>query len=833
MKTNQLLNPTLLLTLCLSTTPAWSDYYVFSSGGDMAASPALVAEKLGFWGDLGIDIRVVLVADEEDLFTSVRYRFQKSGRHAIDVGFTSLASLARERAQGLEIIPIAQVTKDDVLFMKKWLAEKDPDFVDAFIKGYARAQDWVLDPANTTRLAEIVNGQYYWLRYQADAKPLDEAFVLEQMKDVRLRNEIEVPPSLLRDLAERETAFTEHRRAAHDGDLAEETFRPPRPVTGSAFDDAMAWWRFADRNDYRNYGRAGSDLDLKARGPETGLDHYGILPSDYYNKEPVWTYGGFLNDGFGWAVDGIKKYLTADPERDDALDFTGDLTVWMRCSNRNTRDTTLVGKGPYDSDAGFTVGYQRGDPPAISFSLHPSDNRSLIISDLPLQNFLDVAFTYTAGTGVMSGWIFETETGNLVATGALTVASHSMKATGAPLTIGGSKAHDTSRPLHGNIEAVALWERALSPEEIGALTRGPREDSESTGGDTPASNWHNVKRYGAVGDGKHDDTDAIQAAIDACIWPITYRDESSGRWHGMPDHPRKPGHGYGGVVFIPQGVYRTTRPLVLQERVTVLGDRAFRPRIISEADAGFVWWKGDWRDREIDFKARHGIHRLCSGVNLENLDIKARRFGGHTMGVHVNGLRMRRCRWEGSEAGFVVTGFMMFSEIRDCQFDSLWILPKQGTRFNTSTIENIQVGLHGSRSEDWAVRLEGCIQCVRLSEITFEVRGKGILLDSYAAGITVALENIWNYDTGGPSEVLRVVNGRGISVRNMMAVDHGATIFVGKDVRNIRLENIQAASITFEDAEATRPILSNVSATRHGDQESMIEDDMGGTRDIR
>ena len=122
---------------------------------------------------------------------------------------------------------------------------------------------------------------------------------------------------------------------------------------------------------------------------------------------------------------------------------------------------------------------------------------------------------------------------------------------------------------------------------------------------------------------------------------------------------------------------------------------------------------------------------------------------------------------------------------------------------------------------------------MRLSEITFEVRGRGILLDSYAAGVTIDIHNLWNYDTAGPSELLRIVNGNGISVRNVMGLDAPASIFVGKDVRNIRFENVLAKSITFEDAHATRPVLSNVSAARHGDRESMIEDDMGGTKDIR
>ncbi|WP_428957917.1 glycosyl hydrolase family 28-related protein [Streptomyces sp. cg35] len=62
--------------------------------------------------------------------------------------------------------------------------------------------------------------------------------------------------------------------------------------------------------------------------------------------------------------------------------------------------------------------------------------------------------------------------------------------------------------------------------------------------------WINVKdkAYGALGDGLADDTAAIQAAIDAC--PA------------------------GGVVYIPQGVYRTSAPLVSDPTVTVRGSHA-------------------------------------------------------------------------------------------------------------------------------------------------------------------------------------------------------------------------------------------------------------------
>lgn len=62
--------------------------------------------------------------------------------------------------------------------------------------------------------------------------------------------------------------------------------------------------------------------------------------------------------------------------------------------------------------------------------------------------------------------------------------------------------------------------------------------------------WLNVKNvpYGALGDGVADDTAAIQAAIDAA--------------------------GYGGVVYLPKGVYKVSQPLDLPRGVTLQGSHS-------------------------------------------------------------------------------------------------------------------------------------------------------------------------------------------------------------------------------------------------------------------
>lgn len=75
-----------------------------------------------------------------------------------------------------------------------------------------------------------------------------------------------------------------------------------------------------------------------------------------------------------------------------------------------------------------------------------------------------------------------------------------------------------------------------------------------SGGQVPVSqlrkslDWLIVTTYGAVGDGVHDDTTAIQAAINAC-----------------PP---------GGIVYFPHGVYKTTATLDLGNGVTLMGAHA-------------------------------------------------------------------------------------------------------------------------------------------------------------------------------------------------------------------------------------------------------------------
>lgn len=111
--------------------------------------------------------------------------------------------------------------------------------------------------------------------------------------------------------------------------------------------------------------------------------------------------------------------------------------------------------------------------------------------------------------------------------------------------------------------AVGVTATALTG--IGATTATAAE------GDVPKVDglgWHDVRGYGATGDGTTDDTLAIQAALDAC----------------------EPGN----TVYLPAGQYRTSAPVRIPPYVTLQGTHgggenewgAADPALRAEAVAG-------------------------------------------------------------------------------------------------------------------------------------------------------------------------------------------------------------------------------------------------------
>jgi len=323
----------------------------------------------------------------------------------------------------------------------------------------------------------------------------------------------------------------------------------------------------------------------------------------------------------------------------------------------------------------------------------------------------------------------------------------------------------------------------------------------------------NVKDFGTKGDGITDDTAAIQAAIDACCFPTTSR---------LLTRRNSPceGFAWGGTVFLPPGEYRTTAPLVLHRNISIRGAEGTRPIIHSEADAAMVCWDGEWEGFAPDMKVRSDMR--CTGVTLRDIWLIGRMFGLHTMGVRAGGMLLEGCRFEGVEAGFASTGFFMGAVIERCQFHpSIWIIAMESTRYNTSSMRNILIGLHGTRQEEWRMRLEGCIQCVKISEVCFEVAARAVLLDAKYAGGIINFDSIWSYDTAGPSEVFRIKNaGIGTTISNVLGTDSPSDFIIEENAGTIHLTNIRCKMI---DAGGNRITTVGCSRVENAGKGSVID----------
>lgn len=323
---------------------------------------------------------------------------------------------------------------------------------------------------------------------------------------------------------------------------------------------------------------------------------------------------------------------------------------------------------------------------------------------------------------------------------------------------------------------------------------GAAEAAEGTGGErsgdpAPSAVWLNVRDFGAVGNAEADDTDAFQQAIDAA------RVETTSEWLLGGNSPEE-GKAWCGIVFVPAGEYRTTRPLVLHGNLTILGDAGLQPVLRSEAEAAMICWDGPYADEPIDNEKVWLFEKRCVNVTMHNLMVVGQQYGLHTMGTAANTMRLHNCRLEGRTAGFASTGFSMGCQIEHCHFHpSLWFLAQDGARFNTSTVRHITIGLHGTRQEEWRMRLEGCIQCVNISAVTLEVAARGVLLDADRAGVTISIDGLWSYDTHGPSEAMRVLNGQGISISNVMALNDPSDVNIAPEVEGIFLQNVLAGQI--------------------------------------
>lgn len=146
----------------------------------------------------------------------------------------------------------------------------------------------------------------------------------------------------------------------------------------------------------------------------------------------------------------------------------------------------------------------------------------------------------------------------------------------------------------------------------------------------------NVKDYGAKGDGLTDDTDAIQAAIDAVTnttfattWPSGTKSYVKG----------------GGVVYLPPGRYRTTKGLLLGQHVRIQGSSTrgyFYPNtadttgtliiadfanpndwVFSSAIYNSVGTRLGYKDAVSGIQMDNGIWNFTHGIEIRDLMIRA------------------------------------------------------------------------------------------------------------------------------------------------------------------------------------------------------------------
>ena len=348
--------------------------------------------------------------------------------------------------------------------------------------------------------------------------------------------------------------------------------------------------------------------------------------------------------------------------------------------------------------------------------------------------------------------------------------------------------------------AVGMATRAgTAPEGGGAVAQ-------------PVPGRLNVRDFGAVGDGKHDDTEALQRAIDGAWVEGDFSPRLFNIRFGPGRGPNGKNRFWSGTVYIPTGVYRTSKPLVLHAYATLIGDETGMPFIVSSAKAAFISGEGPWDPKDMDWESSGKWHtgsdrehaetgaKYCCHVTLRNLDVRGKDYGFHTLQVHTSNLHIENCRISGGKAGFVSTGFVMGSRFEDSHFTpAMWFIEEPGEktpRFNTSVIRDCVIN---ARGEEWALVLKGCVQAIEIKNLTLESAKRGILLDAHRHGVTVSMDGIWNFDARRdvPPELLRVEAAEGFSISNVMGLDSPSVItFSGPEkVRQVYMQNILAKEI--------------------------------------
>lgn len=167
-----------------------------------------------------------------------------------------------------------------------------------------------------------------------------------------------------------------------------------------------------------------------------------------------------------------------------------------------------------------------------------------------------------------------------------------------------------------------------------------------------------VKDFGAVGDGNTDDTNAIQAAMDAV--------------NARP---------YGGTIYFPPGQYKITSTIELRQNVNVVGAGGSEAVIYAYACNGFNFgYIQDFGDAMVQEIGIHGVNcttqkgitqtqQASVGDQLYNVIISDVLITGFNVGIQLNTVhfvKIQNCWIQDVNSGIKLIGFCLVIDITNC-----------------------------------------------------------------------------------------------------------------------------------------------------------------------
>ena len=191
-----------------------------------------------------------------------------------------------------------------------------------------------------------------------------------------------------------------------------------------------------------------------------------------------------------------------------------------------------------------------------------------------------------------------------------------------------------SMPLFLAIAIIVVFTIIIQQIVLVNITRAEEKKEETSINTIKNMNTNqlviNVKDYGAVGNRGHDDTDAIQRAIDATKERV------------VSPNDQDPVTPIGGIVYLPAGTYRITKTLILPAFVQLCGENPQTTTIFLHNGAdctmietenfnNFMW---DENGKEDKTKRWYDLSKVPQGFGIKNLTL----FGNKYNNTKGNGL---------------------------------------------------------------------------------------------------------------------------------------------------------------------------------------------------